>query len=663
MRALLVFALAFIGATAFAQTPAPSRQTPPPGIAIPDADRKQLSDGVRALATAIAELKQKPAASALVPDIEIFHKAVHDALAYDEFFDAKQIAIANALLAEGNARASALRSGQAPWTAATGLVVRGYQSRIDGSVQPYGLVVPANWKASGKTPRPLWCWLHGRNEKLTELAFIDERMKRPGEFTPAGAFVLHLYGRFCNANKFAGETDLFEAMQDTAAHYPIDPDRRAVVGFSMGGAACWHIATHHAGLWAAASPGAGFAETATYAKVFAPNKEAPPWWEQGLWHLYDATDYAENLANVPLIAYSGEIDPQKQSADIMEQALSAAGLKLERLIGPKTAHKYESETKKELERQLTGLVNKGREPMPAKVRFTTYTLRYNKMEWIEVDALEKHWERAHIDAELVDEGGFRVTTKNVVAFTIALPVATVPLDKTRPPRIVIDDQELVGPPVVEHWTAHFRKIGDKWGVTKSPDDGVLAKRHGLTGPIDDAFMDSFIFVRPTGKPLNDSVGGWVKSELQRAIPQWRTVFRGEARVKDDIAITAADVADANLILWGDPASNSVLSKILSKLPIRWSSETLTLGAMNVPAAHHAPVLVFPNPLNPKRYVVLNSSFTFREGSSQTNAQQTPKLPDWAIIDTQTPPNDKAPGLVVDAGFFDEHWQLPATDKR
>jgi hypothetical protein len=176
-------------------------------------------------------------------------------------------------------------------------------------------------------------------------------------------------------------------------------------------------------------------------------------------------------------------------------------------------------------------------------------------------------------------------------------------------------------------------------------------------------MDSFIFVRPTGKPLNDSVGGWVKSELQRAISQWRTVFRGEARVKDDAAITAADVADANLILWGDPASNSVLSKILSKLPIRWSSETLTLGAMSVPAAHHAPVLVFPNPLNPKRYVVLNSSFTFREGSSQTNAQQTPKLPDWAIIDLQTPPNDKAPGLVVDAGFFDEHWQLPATDKK
>ncbi len=65
-----------------------------------------------------------------------------------------------------------------------------------------------------------------------------------------------------------------------------------------------------------------------------------------------------------------------------------------------------------------------------------------------------------------------------------------------------------------------------------------AKRHGLQGPIDDAFMDSFIFVRPTGKALNDKVGAWAQSELDRAIVEWRKVFRGDVRVKDDTAITA-----------------------------------------------------------------------------------------------------------------------------
>jgi hypothetical protein len=655
--ASLCLLLLFAEGAAVAQTPAPSRQTPPPGIAIADNDRKTLTDGAAALAKDLAALRTQPFATPFLPDVAIFHKAVEWALRYNEFFDPKQINIAKALLNEGHTRAMALRDRKAPWSEASGTIVRAYRSRIDDSIQPYGLVIPSTWKAGDKRPRPLWCWFHGRNEKLTELAFVDERMKKPGEFAPDDTFVLHLYGRFCNANKFAGETDLFEALDDVQRRYPIDPNRIAVVGFSMGGAACWHIATHHAGLWAAASPGAGFAETAHYAKVFAPGKEPPPWFEQKLWHLYDATDYAANLANCPLIAYSGEIDPQKQSADIMEAAMSREGLKLERLIGPNTAHKYEPATKKELAGRLNAYVAKGREEMPPKVHFNTYTLRYDAMEWIELDALEKHWERADIRAELVDEGGFRIETKNVAAFTIALHVAPAPLDKTRPPRVVIDNQEVVGPPVADRWTAHFRKADGHWANVASRDVPGLVKTHGLTGPIDDAFMDSFIFVKPTGKPLNEKIAAWSRDECERAINQWRTVFRGEPRVKNDTAITPADVHNASLILWGDPSSNTVLAKLMGKLPVEWNREKLTLGKKSLDAAHHAPVLIYPNPLNPRRYIVINSGFTFREGSSQTNSQQTPKLPDWALIDLRTPPDKKAPGAIIDAGFFGEHWQL------
>ena len=52
--------------------------------------------------------------------------------------------------------------GRAPWTTATGLVVRGYVSKIDKSVQPYGLVIPASF-----TPDRKWrldTWFHGRGE-------------------------------------------------------------------------------------------------------------------------------------------------------------------------------------------------------------------------------------------------------------------------------------------------------------------------------------------------------------------------------------------------------------------------------------------------------------------------------------------------------------------
>ena len=103
---------------------------------------------------------------------------------------------------------------------------------------------------------------------------------------------------------------------------------------------------------------------------------------------------------------------------------------------------------------------------------------------------------------------------------------------------------------------------------------------------------------------------------------------------------------------------SALAKTVPQFPLSWTADSVMLGPTKYPAATTAPILVFPNPLNPKRYLVLNSGFTFREGSTTTNALQTPKLPDWAIIDLRTPPSAHWPGLVVDAGFFDESWQWP-----
>ena len=75
-----------------------------------------------------------------------------------------------------------------------------------------------------------------------------------------------------------------------------------------------------------------------------------------------------------------------------------------------------------------------------------------------------------------------------------------------------------------------------------------------------------------------------------------------------------------------------------------------------PAASHVPALIYPSPLNPTKYVVLNSGFTFREYDYLSNARQTPKLPDWAIVDTSVPPDGRFPGKIVDAGFFNEDWK-------
>src|SRR4029079_2987059 len=282
--------------------------------------------------------------------------------------------------------------------------------------QPYGMVIPESY--NGARTR-MDFWIHGRGETLSELSFLDQRMHTVGQITPANTLVLHLYGRYCCANKLAGEVDLFEALEHAKKHYPIDEDRIAVRGFSMGGAACWQFAVHYPGLWACAAPGAGFSETPDFLKVFQNEKLKPTDFEQTLWHMYDCTDYAANLFNLPTVAYSGEIDKQKQAADMMEAAMKKEGLDLVHIIGPKTAHSYEKAAKEEVARRIDEIVAKGRNQVPPKIRFTTWTLLYNESHWVTVDAMGKHWERARVEAELDGKTGVKVTTANVLGLTLS----------------------------------------------------------------------------------------------------------------------------------------------------------------------------------------------------------------------------------------------------
>ncbi len=618
-------------------------------------DRRELETSVAGLQAAIAELRKNR--SDELPNVEIYAKAVDWALRYDEFFDPKQIGVARDLIKRGREFAEALGNGKAPWNSQTGLVVRAYRSRIDGSVQPYGLVLPADWKPGDGKKRSLHFWCHGRGEKLSELAFIDDRLKNQGEFTPEGAIVCHLYGRFCCANKFAGEVDLFEALADIRKHYAVDSDRLVIRGFSMGGASTWQFSTHFAGMWAACAPGAGFAETAEFFNVFSPGKTPPPAWEQTLWRWYDATLYAANLANTKLVAYSGEIDKQKQAADIMTKFAQDEGIEFPHIIGPQTAHKYHPDAKPKIEAFITEALNAVRPAVARKVSFTTYTLIYPSMEWVEIERMGKQWEKARIDAELTDHGVQVTRIENVDAFRVRLPAAAFPGSAT--PAVSVEGSEIpFSKTSRDTWSTTVQRAESKWVAnTDSDAKPSLSKRPGQCGPIDHALMQPFIFVEPTGQPLNAKVGKWAKGELDHAKKFWRQVFRGDAPTLEDGEVKADDIAQHNLILWGDPSSNSLLAKIIDRLPIKWTKERLVFNGETYDANTHAPVMIFPNPLNPERYVVINSSVTFREEALLNNSDQTPKLPDWAIVNLETPPGPKWPGKIVAAGFFDEDWKL------
>ena len=682
------------------------RRIPKDGIEVPAERETALRATMTTLQQKLEQLRavDKPNVKALLPDVMIFERAVRCALDYREFFDPKDLDKADSLLGEGISRADQLLAGKPEWPNQSGLVVRGYISRIDHTVQPYGLVVPETYAFNRSVATRCDIWFHGRGETLSEVNFLWDRMKNPGEFTPEHTIMLHPYGRYCNAFKFAGEVDVLEALEDVQKRYRIDEDRISVRGFSMGGAACWQFATHYADRWFAANPGAGFSETPQFLKVFQQEDLKPTVWEQTLWNLYDCDKWAMNLAHCPTIAYSGENDKQKQAADVMDEALDKCSIRLRHIIGKGMGHKYDPPSKEIVESALNSLAKVGRNPTPIEVNLRTYSLKYDRMYWARIDGLIEHWKPAALDVMVehrpVKSSGhspsipptiptIAILTINVDAFTIEfapgqLKVAHEALVSKRfegqkneidifiasgEDNIDFDykgDSSSRGLPKSQlqaegpfsdgsiRLVAHRNRM-QEWVNGPAPDG--LRKRHNLQGPIDDAFMDSFVFVRPTDTAANEAVGKWADAELNRAIEHWRRHFRGDARVVNDVDVTDEIIQSANLVLWGDPKSNAVLAKIADKLPIGWTAESVKVGEQTYEAAHHAPILIHPNPLNLNRYVVLNSSFTFRDYAYLNNARQVPMLPDWAVIDVRTPPNAVWPGKVVAADFFDEQWQM------
>ena len=308
-----------------------ARRIPPDGLRLPATARKKLH-------FRLAELRQRleQANHPLKADVTIYTKAVEYALAHNEFYATKDEALATQALDTAERRFRRLKKNETPWENQTGLVVRGYHSTIDGSPQPYGLEIPAELPSD--RPVPLYVWLHGRGDKTTDLHFIAQRQSRAGKIAPAGAIVLHPFGRHCIGFKSAGEIDVLESVAHVCSQYNIDKNRIVLMGFSMGGAGCWHLGAHYTDRWVAMSPGAGFAETARYNKLARSNY--PAWYEQRLWGMYDVPCYVRNLFNLPVVAYSGEIDKQIQAARVMEEAFEAEGRKLPHVIGPGMGHKY-----------------------------------------------------------------------------------------------------------------------------------------------------------------------------------------------------------------------------------------------------------------------------------------------------------------------------------
>lgn len=628
MPRLALLPALLLGSAVMAQPPDfPAPKTFPPDAAI----LKTITDKT-------AELR-KLMTKYTSPDVAIYLKAAEWIVKHGEWYTEKSVQQTLDVLDAGLKRAA---DREQSWLKVRGKpVIRGYKSSVDGSIQPFAIRYPDDYDPKKKYR--LDVILHGRDATLTEAKFIHTKEKaKPGK--PLDHFEVEVYGRGNNAYRWAGETDVLEVMEEMAKTKSVDEMRTVLRGFSMGGAGTWHIGLHNPHKFAVLGPGAGFTTTRGYIANFP---KQPDYIEKCL-HIYNAVDYAENVFNVPVVAYSGEKDKQKAAADNIEAALKnfKEPHSFTHLVAPGLEHKQPPEWLAKLETEYQKHLKPDRSA-PDHIRFVTYTAAHGWCGAVRITP-EKQYERAVVDAKF-GKTQIDITTSRVR--NVLLNGAVL-----QPKKVFVDGQEIKFDNDDSRIYPYVEKVNGQWTLrplVRDDKDRRLEKEPGLQGPIDDAFSGEFRVVVPAGQPRHEAAAQFIQARQSEFAKNWDKYFRGELPV-----VSADEAGSVHMVLFGDPQSNPLIAKVLPKLPIKWTKDELVVNGVKYDPATHIPVMIYPNPLKPGRYVVINSGHTFREADLKgTNALLYPRLGDWAVLKPKPTKDDPAGFEVVAAGLFDENWQF------
>ncbi len=516
-----------------------------------------------------------------------------------------------------------------------------FRSHTDGSVQPYGFWLPKDYSADKKFA--LLIQLHGIGPKSLTGRRLAWRGMGVKEWIDPNlpVVVAQPMGRGNTFYQGIGEEDVLEIVADVQNRVSIDRDRIFIMGHSMGGAGSWMVGLRHPDLFGSITPidaAMGFGDA-------VDNLESLPAWMQPQVALFRPDKYFPNARNVQVFMKNAGAGIQKTSTRFSDGVVAEGGFATMESF-PGMPHHFAPQLSYAI--FMGEAVARPINRRPSEVRFYTNTLRYDQAYWITLDRLERHNADARIRATYDDgqpkpsEGRQRqpeqprppavtVATSNLDAVTLRLAEAGVPGDK--PVALKVDGAEVSAGPLPA--VAHLVKDGDHWSL--APEAAHSGKRHGTQGPISDAFNFRFLGVYgekdlPLARAEFDAVRN----------PPSRLMIQGEFPLKAADKVTAADIADFNLILFGTAKSNPIIARLAPKLPT---------ALMKAAGEGEAVVFVYPNPENPARYVVVwtGAVLSAKLDVKLEAGWMMPLnlLPDYLTVKD---------GKVTSAGHFDRDWK-------
>ncbi len=154
-----------------------------------------------------------------------------------------------------NAILDSLEAGRDAFAGKTGDFRKAYLSKVDQTLQPYRVFIPAHY--DGAKPAPLVIALHGMGGDENSM-FDGYREALKPEAERLGFIVACPKGRG-SASMYRGpaEQDVLDVLAEVRRDYKIDPSRIYLMGHSMGGYGTWSVAMARPELFAALGPISG----------------------------------------------------------------------------------------------------------------------------------------------------------------------------------------------------------------------------------------------------------------------------------------------------------------------------------------------------------------------------------------------------------------------
>ena len=648
-------------------------------------DSAELQTAAAETEAAVAEAGLSPAEQA---DVLVRSQAVRDLLLSGKRcgLTPSTLSLLDDMLEEARVLAATPASVGKALDRQVGWVARGYHSEVDDSVQPYLVRVPDDYDP--EAVYPLVVSLHYLEPGLTKAGWVARQFRQSWSLEPLALPLrspmveLQPFGRGNNWYRGLGENDVLQAIAAAKQHYSLDPDRIYLTGGSMGGTGAWHIATLHPELFAAVAPVCGHLEYAYDSdREFGDSTE--PAWSRSFWQSRSPYFLAAALLNVPVNCHHGKDDtivPVYQS-QAMVRKLRELKCPVDYEEHSYVGHSGFPDTLDEDLRRW--MLKQKRDPCPKRAVVRTNTLEHNRCYWLRIDRLDQMYRFGQVQA---DAGDNEINTFawSVREFTILLPEAR---DKEGAPlRVNVMRKPAWDGAVPKSGELTFRRRGDgddaAWQLApegplwKQPD-APLMKRPGLQGPLQDVYTGRTVIV--FGTTGSEETTELLRTEALADREQVNRWYSADFRAVPDRAVTPETIEAANLILYGGPAENSVTARIADKLPVKIDGGALRLGERRFPGADIGTKFLYPNPLNPARYVVVNMGVlpSALRGAGSIPWGLWDPLPDWVVFRARATPLrapartlstpepsralvqgcDSTPPEGVGEGMFDEMWQV------